>query len=176
MILDSIAPEAIAAALAGVQPPLGHPLPAAQLGRRLAPHRRGRYAGRPFTRAAISLYRRRPEQQSPDFVAAFRSWAAAETLRQARLRVRFAGLTVDELLSESGYVQQLGADPVRAILAVGQLPPQTLLRVDEQAAVVECMAALGICACGQQFVKRSWNQRRCAACRAASRRIGARPG
>ena len=168
--------ETITAALAGVQPALGHPLTAAELGRRLAAHRRGRYPGRAFTRAAISLYRRHPAQQSPDFVAAFRSWSAAETLRQAQLRVRFAGLTVDELLSEGGYVQQLGADPVRAIIAVGQLPPQTLLRVDEQAAAVECMAALGVCACGQQFVKRSWNQRRCAACRAAGHRAGARAG
>ncbi len=176
MALDMIAPETIAAALAGVQPDLGHPVVAAELGRRLAPHRRGRYAGRAFTRAAISLYRRHPEQQSPDFVAAFRSWSAAETLRQARLRVRFAGLTVDELLSEGGYVQQLGADPVRAIIAIGQLPPQTLLRVEEQAAVIECTAALGVCACGQQFVKRSWNQRRCAACRDAGRRVGLRRG
>ena len=176
MAFDMIPPETITAALAGVQPALGHPLTAGELGRRLAPHRRGRYPGRAFTRAAISLYRRQPAQQSPDFVAAFRSWSAAETLRQARLRVRFAGLTVDELLSESGYVQQLGADPVRAILAVGQLPPQTLLRVDEHAAVVECTAALGVCACGQQFVKRSWNQRRCAACRAANRLAGIRRG
>ena len=176
MAFAMIPPETITAALAGVQPALGHPLTAGELGRRLAPHRRGRYPDRAFTRAAISLYRRQPAQQSPDFVAAFRSLSAAETLRQARLRVRFAGLTVDELLSERGYVQQLGADPVRAILAVGQLPPQTLLRVDEHAAVVECMAALGVCACGQQFVKRSWNQRRCAACRAARRRAGARTG
>ena len=176
MAFDMIPPETITAALAGVQPALGHPLTAGELGRRLAPHRRGRYPGRAFTRAAISLYRRQPAQQSPDFVAAFRSWSAAETLRQARLRVRFAGLTVDELLSERGYVQQLGADPVRTIIAVGELPPQTLLRVDEHAAVVECTAALGVCACGQQFVKRSWNQRRCAACRAARRRAGARTG
>ena len=176
MALAMIPPETIAAALAGVQPALGHELAAAELGRRLAAHRRGRYPGRAFTRAAISLYRRHPAQQSPDFVAAFRSWSAAETLRQAQLRVRCTGLTVDELLSEGGYVQQLGADPVRAIIAIGQLPPQTLLRVDEQAAVVECTAALGVCACGQQFVKRSWNQRRCAACRTAGRRIGARAG
>jgi len=176
MALDSIAPETIAAALAGVQPALGHPLAAAALGRRLAAHRRGRYAGRAFTRAAISLYRRHPEQQSPDFVAAFRSWSAAETLRQAQLRVRFAGLTVDELLSEGGYVQQLGADPVRAILAVGQLPPHTLLRAGAQPAAVECRAAIATCACGQLFVKRSWNHRRCAACQSAGRRARARAG
>ncbi len=174
MALDMIPPETITAALTGVQPALGHPLTASELGRRLAAHRRGRYPGRAFTRAAISLYRRHPAQQSPDFVAAFRSWAAAETLRQAQFRVRFAGLTVDELLSESGYVQQLGADPVRAIIAVGQLPPHTLIGVGAHLAAVECRVALATCACGQQFVKRSWNQRRCAACRAAGRQASIR--
>ncbi len=173
MALDSVTPETIAAALAGVQPALSHPLTAAELGRRLAAHRRGRYPGRAFTRAAISLYRRHPAQQSPDFAAAFRSWSVAETRRQAQLQVRFAGLTVDELLSESGTVQQLGADPVRAILAIGQLPPHTLISVGAHPAAVECRAAFVTCACGQQFVKRSWNHRRCTACRAAGRRNGA---
>ena len=176
MALAMIPPETITAALAGAQPALGHPLTAAELGRRLAAHRRGRYPGRAFTRAAIPLYRRHPAQPSPDFVAAFRSWSAAETLRQAQLRVRCTGLTVDELLSEGGYVQQPGADPVHALIAFGRLPPQTLLRVDEGAAAVECTAALGVCACGQQFVKRSWNHRRCAACRAAGRPASGRRG
>lgn len=165
MPADTISPAAIEKALCGQNPALGHSLSAGELGERLGPHRRGRYPSQAFTRAAISLYRLHPEQQSADFVEAFRSWVAAETLRQDQLQVRSNGMTVDELLGESGYVQQLGADPVRALLLVGQLPPGTLISVNGHASAIECTAEIAICACGQKFVKRSWNQRRCAACR-----------
>lgn len=169
MPTNTISPTAIENALQGQNPALGHPITATELGERLAPHRRGRYPGTPFTRSAISLYRRHPDQQSPDFVEAFRSWTAAETLRQDQLRVRFAGLTVDELLGEAGYLQQIGADPVRALIAVGQLPAGALISVNGHAAAIECTAEIGRCACGQEFVKRSWNQRRCSACRLQAR-------
>lgn len=165
MQADIIFPTAIETALQGQNPPLGHPITAAELGERLAAHRRGRYPGTPFTRAAISLYKLHPEQQSPDFVEAWRSWYAAETLRQNQLRVRTNGMTVDELLGESGYIQQIGADPVRALILVGQLPPGTLISVNGHAAAIECTAEIGRCACGQEFVKRSWNQKRCRTCR-----------
>lgn len=169
MPTDIITPTAIENALQGQNPPLGHPISAGDLGERLAPHRRGRYPGQAFSRAAISLYRRHPDQQSPDFVEAFRSWTAAETLRQDQLRVRFAGLTVDELLGESGYIQQIGDDPVRALILVGQLPPGTLISVNGTAKAIECTAEISVCACGQHYVKRVWNQRRCSACRLQAR-------
>lgn len=162
--------QAIATALSGQNPPLGHPLTAAELGKRLAPHRRGRFPGQAFTRAAISLYKRHPEQQSRDFVEAFRSWAAAETLRQERLRVRLNGLTVDEMLGESGYLQQIGDDPVKALVAIGQLPAGTLISINCTAKAVECAAEIATCACGQCYIKRSWNHRRCQSCRMAPRR------
>lgn len=160
-----ISPTAIENALQGRQPPLGHPISLSDLGERLAPHRRGRYPGRPFTKAAISLYKLHPEQQSEDFTAAWRSWVASATLRSDELRVRYNDLTVDELLGETGYLQQLGADPVKAIIAVGQLPPGALIAVNGVAAAIENTAEIAVCACGQHFVKRSWNARRCQACR-----------
>lgn len=160
-----ISPTAIEQALSGQNPPIGHPLTASELGERLAPHRRGRYPGTPFGRAAISLYKLHPHQQSDDFIEAFRSWTASELLRQDKLRVRMNGMTADEMLSETGYIQQLGADPVRALIAVGQLPPSTLISVDGTAKVIECTAEIAVCACGVHYVKRSWNQRRCATCR-----------
>ena len=162
---DTISPATIEKALSGQNPALGHSLSAGELGERLGSHRRGRYPGQAFTRGAISLYRLHPEQQSADFVEAFRSWAAAETLRQDQLRVRANGMTVDELLGEAGYIQQIGADPVRALLLVGQLPPGALISLNGHASAIECTAEIADCACGQKFVKRSWNQRRCAACR-----------
>jgi hypothetical protein len=167
-----ISHTAITQALSGENPPLGHSLTAAELGKRLAPHRRGRYAGVPFTRAAISLYKQHPGEQSPDFVEAWRSWIAAETTRQDQLRVRYNDLTVDELLGETGYLQQLGPDPVRAIIAVGQLPPGTLISVNGTATAIECTADISTCECGQKFVRRSWNHRRCARCRQAMRQGG----
>lgn len=166
---DMISPGAIERALSGEYPAVGHPLSAGELGERLGPHRRGRYPGQAFTRAAISLYKLHPEQQSADFVEAFRSWVAAETLRQDQLRVRANGMTVDELLGEAGYVQQIGDDPVRALILVGQLPPGTLVSVNGHVDAVECTAEVVVCGCGQRFVRRSWNQRRCAACRVQAR-------
>lgn len=161
-----ISPVAISAALAGQDPDLGHPITAGELGDRLGPHRRGRYPGQAFTKAAISLYRLHPEQQSSDFVEAWVSWTAAERLRQNRLRVRINGMTADEMLGEMGYVQQVGDDPVRALIAVGQLPPGALIAVNGHARIIECTAEIGVCvACGREFVRRSWNQRRCRGCR-----------
>jgi len=164
MIPLMIDPSLIAAALAGANPALGHRLTAGELGRRLAPHRRGRYAGQPFTKQAISLYSLRPDQQSADFAEAFTSWRAAETLRQEQLRVRVNGLTADELLAETGYVQQIGNDPVKALLAIGQLPAHTLISVNSTATAVECTASLRACQCGQWFVPRTWNHARCTRC------------
>ena len=169
MQADTISPAAIEQALSGQNPPIGHPLSAGELGERLALHRRGRYPGTPFTRAAISLYKLHPEQQSADFVEAWRSWYAAETTRQNQLRVRLNGMTADEMLGESGYIQQIGADPVKALIAVGQLPPGALISVNGHATAVECTAEVAVCACGQHYVRRSWNQRRCAACRQQAR-------
>lgn len=164
----------IDAALGGKDPDLGHALTGAELGKRLAPHRRGRYAGQPFTRAAISLYRKDAGQQSADFEEAFLSWRAAERLRQSELRLRLNDLTVDELLGEQGYVAQLGDDPVKVIVAVGQLPPGTLISVNGTAKAVLCAAEVRQCACGRWFVARSWNQRRCRRdCKEAAREIPA---
>lgn len=160
-----ISPAAITEALQGTNPPLGHPMTAGELGKRLASHRRGRHPGEPFTRAAISLYKLHPDEQSPDFEEAFRSWFAAETLRQDRLRVRLNGTTVDELLAEAGYVVQVGADPVKAIIAVGQLPEGTLLSVNGTAQAIESTAPIVRCGCGSLFVARAWNARRCRVCR-----------
>jgi hypothetical protein len=165
-----ITPDAIEKALRGEVPDLGHAISAGELGERLGPHRRGRYPGQAFTRAAISLYKNHPEQQSDDFVEAWRSWFAAETTRQTQLRVRMNGMTADEMLQETGYVQQIGDDPVKALIAVGQLPPGTLLHVNGVAAAVECGAEIVRCECGTLFVKRSWNSRRCSECRAGARR------
>lgn len=170
MQADIISSTAIETALSGQNPPLGHPISAGELGERLAAHRRGRYPGAPFTRAAISLYKLHPEQQSPDFVEAWRSWYAAETLRQDQLRVRTNGMTVDELLGESGYIQQIGADPVRALILVGQLQPGALISVNGHVDAIENTAPIETCACGQRYVKRTWNQRRCSACRLAARK------
>lgn len=164
-----ITPDAIEKALRGEVPDLGHPVSAGELGERLGPHRRGRYPGQGFTRAAISLYKNHPEQQSDDFVEAWRSWFAAETVRQDKLRVRFGGLTADEMLQETGYVQQVGDDPVKALIAVGQLPPGSLVHVNGTAAVVECSAEIVPCGCGRLFVKRQWNQVRCSECRVKAR-------
>jgi hypothetical protein len=164
-----ISPQAIAAALSGENPPIGHPLSAAELGERLAAHRRGRYPGTSFGRAAISLYKLHPEQQSADFVEAFRSWTASEILRQDHLRVRMNGMTADEMLSEAGYIQQLGDDPVKVLIAVGQLPAGTLISVNGTAKTIECTAEIAICGCGVHYVKRSWNQRRCQQCRQMAR-------
>lgn len=167
-----ISHETLLQALQGHHPPLGHPITAAELGKRLAPHRRGRFAGCPFSRAAISLYKQHPGEQSPDFVEAFHSWVAAELTRQDQLHVRYNDLTVDELLGETGYLQQLGADPVRALIAIGQLPTGTLISVNGTATAIECTAAISTCECGQKFVKRSWNHHRCAKCRQAVRQGG----
>lgn len=164
-----ITPGAIEKALKGEVPALGHAISAGELGERLGPHRRGRYPGQAFTRAAISLYKNHPEQQSADFVEAWRSWVAAETLRQDQLRVRMNGMTADEMLGETGYVQQIGADPVKALIAVGQLPAGTLIHVNGVASAVECSAEIATCGCGRLFVKRSWNSRRCSTCRAETR-------
>lgn len=164
-----ISPTAIAAALSGENPPIGHPLTAAELGERLAAHRRGRYPGTPFGRAAISLYRLHPDQQSADFVEAFHSWTAAEMLRQDQLRVRMNGMTADEMLGETGYIQQLGDDPVKALIAVGSLPAGTLISVNGTATTIECTAEIAVCGCGVHYVKRSWNQRRCQNCRQQAR-------
>ena len=165
MSTDMVSPAAIEKALRGEMPDLGHPVSAGELGERLGPHRRGRYPGQAFTRAAISLYKTHPEQQSADFVEAWRSWYAAETTRQAGLRVRMNGMTADEMLQETGYVQQIGADPVKALIAVGQLPAGSLIHVNGVASVVECTAEIVRCECGGLFVKRSWNSRRCSDCR-----------
>lgn len=170
MASNIISPADINLALNGENPPIGHPLSAAEIGERLAPHRRGRYPGQAFTRAAISLYKNKPEQQSADFIEAWRSWIAAEVLRQDRLRVRMNGMTADEMLAETGYIQQLGEDPVHALIAVGQLPAGTLLRVNGTAAAVECAAEIATCSCGQLFVRRAWNHARCLRCRQAARR------
>ncbi len=161
--------ESFEMALSGQKPALGHTLTAEELGQRLAQHRRGRYPGQPFTKQAMSLYRLHPEQQSADFVEAFRSWFAAETLRQEKLRLRVNGTTIDELLSEAGYVQQVGDDPVKAILAVGQLPPHSLIHVNGTASVVEFTGQIERCACGTLFAKRAWNQKRCSVCRKGER-------
>ncbi len=166
---DMISPGAIEKALKGAVPDLGHPISAAELGERLGPHRRGRYPGQAFTRAAISLYKLHPEQQSPDFVEAWRSWVAAETTRQDKLRVRMNGMTADEMLAETGYIQQVGDDPVKALIAVGTLPAGWLIHVNGVASAVECTAEVVSCACGQKFVRRTWNQKRCSACRLAVR-------
>ncbi len=165
-----ITPDAIERALRGEVPDLGHAISAGELGERLGPHRRGRYPGQAFTRAAISLYKTHPEQQSADFVEAWRSWFAAETTRQNGLRVRMNGMTADEMLAETGYIQQVGDDPVKALIAVGQLAPGTLIHVNGVAAAVECSAEIVRCDCGTLFVKRSWNSRRCGACRVRGRR------
>ena len=169
---DTISPGAIERALSGDYPAVGHPLSAGELGERLGPHRRGRYPGQAFTRAAISLYRLHPEQQSADFVEAWRSWVAAEVTRQDQLRVRANGMTVDELLGEAGYVQQIGDDPVRALILVGQLPAGTLISVNGHVDAVECTAEVVVCGCGVRFVRRSWNQRRCRVCREKARQGG----
>lgn len=160
-----ITPQAIEKALSGESPALGHPLSATEIGERLAVHRRGRFPGRPFTRQAISLYKRDPTQQSDDFVEAWHSWVAAETTRQVQLRVRMNGMTADEMLTETGYVQQVRDDPVKALIAVGQLSPASLIHVNDVAAVIECTAEIAVCACGRRFVRRSWNSRRCSQCR-----------
>lgn len=166
-----IRPEVIEKALRGETPDLGHAISAGELGERLGPHRRGRYPGQAFTRAAISLYKTHPEQQSPDFVEAWRSWFAAETTRQDRLRVRMNGMTADEMLAETGYIQQVGDDPVKALIAVGQLPANMLIHVNGVASAVECLAEIVtcgcICGCQQKFARRAWNQKRCSACRLA---------
>jgi hypothetical protein len=170
MPTGKISPTAIAAALSGEIPSIGHAITAAELGERMAAHRRGRYPSTPFGRAAISLYRLHPDQQSPDFVEAFHSWTEAEMLRQDQLRVRMNGMTADELLGETGYIQQIGDDPIKALIAVGELPPHTLISVNGTAKAIECMAAIAVCDCGQHYVKRSWNQRRCQKCRQAARK------
>ena len=158
-----ITPAALSAALSGENPPIGHRLTQAELGERLAPHRLGRYPGQPFTKQAISLYARDPGQQSPDFVQAFRSWLLAETQRQQELRLLADGMTVDELLQESGgRVVQVGASPAVAVVVVGQLPAGTLIAVDGAIPrVVINRSEVRSCACGAWFVARSWNQRRC---------------
>lgn len=166
---NSISPEMIERALRGEVPDLGHAISAGELGERLGPHRRGRYPGQGFTRAAISLYKKHPEQQSDDFVEAWRSWVAAETTRQDKLRVRMNGMTADEMLSETGYVQQVGDDPVKALIAVGTLPTGWLIHVNGVASAVECTAEVVSCACGQKFVRRTWNQKRCSTCRLKAR-------
>ena len=172
---NTISPQTLENALSGQKPPLGHPITAADLGERLAPHRRGRFRGQAFTRAAISLYKLHPEQQSADFIEAFRSWLAAETLRQERLRVRMNGMTADEMLSETGYIQQVGDDPVRALIAVGQLPAGTLISVNGTAKAIECTAEIATCTCGQHYVRRSWNQKRCQHCRQQRKHLRQEP-
>jgi hypothetical protein len=169
---STISPETIEKALRGEVPAVGHPLSAGELGERLGPHRRGRYPGQAFTRAAISLYKTHPEQQSADFVEAWRSWFAAETTRQVDLRVRMNGMTADEMLSETGYIQQVGEDPVKALIAVGHLPAGWLIHVNGVASAVECTAEIVACGCGRRFVRRSWNQQRCSECRSKVRRGG----
>lgn len=163
MPASPVAPATIAQALAGENPPLGHRLTQAELGERLAAHRQGRYPGQPFTKQAISLYTRDPGQQSPDFMQAFRSWTLAETQRQAELRLLADDMTVDELLQESsGRVVQVGASPAVAVVVIGQLPPGALIAADGGVPhLVLNRSEVRRCACGQWFVARSWNQRRC---------------
>lgn len=79
----NVSPETIRAALNGYKP-FGHPLSMAELGIRLASHRPGSRAGQPYSRAAISLYAKYPEQQSAAFVTAFRAWIIAETAKRPR--------------------------------------------------------------------------------------------
>jgi hypothetical protein len=167
-----ISPEMIDRALDGIWPPLGHAISAGELGSRLGPHRRGRFPGRSFTKQAISLYRREPGQQSEDFGEAFVSWTAAEVARQEHLRVRLNGLWVDELLAETGYVQQVGDGQGKTLVLVGELPEGMLIRVNGTAQAVECAAEIGLCGCGQLFVRRSWNHRCCRRCRGARGRHG----
>lgn len=158
-----ITPAELTEALGGQNPPLGHPISQAELGRRLAPHRQGRYPGRPFTQAAISLYLAHPDQQSDDFAHAFRSWRITETQRQTELRLVADGLTVDELLQESaGRVIQLGDGPASALLVIGRLPPGVL--IDPHAPIpstILCRAEIAVCPCGQRFVKRTPRHRYC---------------
>lgn len=155
--MSFIPSDIIRSALAGTDPALGHPIDQAELGRRLAPHRRGRYPNTPYRQAAISLYMRKPETQSADFVNAFRSWALAEAQRQPHLRLLPDGANADELLAESdGRLVQLGAGAPRALLVLGELPEGVL--VDAAADVprlVVCRAQIGRCACGTLFVRRS---------------------
>lgn len=155
--------QTILAALSGQNPPIGHRLTQAELGQRLAAHRQGRYPGQPFTKQAISLYAKFPDQQSPDFVHAFRSWVLAETQRQADLSLVMDGMTVDELLAESaGRVVQLGDSPARLVLVIGQLPPNAVIIArDIPRCVLSNITPRRCTACDREFLPRSWNHRRC---------------
>jgi hypothetical protein len=146
-------------ALQGEDPPLGHPLSLTELGRALAFHRRGTAKGQPYRKQTIDLYRRQPHLQGEDFEEAFLSWRAAMRLKLAEFRLRVNHL--DELLDEVQYVQQLGEGEPKALLVIGELPPQTLISVNGIAKLVACRAELRLCACGRWFVPRAWNHKRC---------------
>lgn len=73
------------------------------------------------------------------------------------------------LIAHSLFQWENNHDPVRALILVGQLPPGTLVSVNGHVDAVECTAEVVVCGCGQRFVRRSWNQRRCAACRVQAR-------
>lgn len=154
-----ILPDDIEKALRGEDPPLGYTLSLAELGKALAPHRRGPAAGQPYRKQTIALYRQRPETQGADFVEAFLSWRAAmrAKLKQFRLRVN----DLDELLSEVEYVQQVGDGAPKTLLIVAELPPQSLVSVNGIAKLVLCRAEPRLCACGTWFIPRAWNHRRC---------------
>lgn len=155
-----IPPTDIRNALLGGDPP-GKPLSLAELGRRLAAHRRNGHAGEAYRKQTIAIYLAEPEKQGPDFGEAFLSWRAAERLHQEGLRTRYGHLR--DLLDELPYIVELGDSPAVALLVIGQLPPGALIEVgDPVPSIVVNRADIRQCACGARFVARSWNQRRCA--------------
>ena len=154
-----IPPSDLLKALAGDDPP-GPPLSLSQLGRRLGDHRRNGHAGEPYRKQTVALYLAHPDRQGPDFEEAFLSWRTAARLQRADLRTRYQHL--EEMLSEAPFVAQIGANPVRSLLLVGDLPADIL--IEPNAAVptsIICRAEIAACPCGQRFVKRTPRPRFC---------------
>lgn len=155
-----IPPADLRKALSG-EDPEGTPISLSELGRRLAPHRRNGHHGEPYRKQTIAIYIGDPDRQGPDFEEAFLSWRAAERAHLTDLRTRYANL--EDLLREAPYIVQLGDGPAQALLVIGQLPAGTLIQAgDALPHIVVNRAPIRQCACGQWFVTRSWNQKRCA--------------
>lgn len=156
----------IDAALAGTDP-VGSPMTAKELGLALQKHRRRSH--RPYSESTVLTYRVRTDMQSDEFTNAFWSWYAAKTLRQEQFaKVKFDGLTADDLLAEQGRIVILGSGPVILLIGVAHLPDGSMIHVNGSgsAGVVETTAPIVGCAvCGRPVAQRSWNHRFCTTCK-----------
>src|SRR5690606_12753990 len=155
-----ISPNDLVDALEGKFPKRDHALTYEELGKALAPHRKGRYPGTPFGRSYISNLIAGRQPITKDFQDAFLSWRRAEIERLDGFRsYNVDGLGIDELLQEVGQIQEIGEGPIKGLFIYRSIHPE-LIRLNGLGHPIQYNGEYRRCAwnnCNIEFIPRSWN-------------------